>query len=144
MERDQAIAAQNMQMQGQQTQMAAQEAAKVEIEKNQAKAQSEENLERTKNSLKIKFLNQEAIVKKELMMLEFELNTKIKSQEQEIASRMESTREDRKDERVDRQAVHQSRMVEQRKSGDSVKGFESSGNDIITGGSGGLGQFGPR
>ena len=77
-------------------------------------------------------------------MLEFELNTKIKSQEQEIASRMESTREDRKDERVDRQAVHQSRMVEQRKSGDSVKGFESSGNDIITGGSGGLGQFGPR
>jgi len=144
MERDQAIAAQNMQMQGQQTQMAAQEAAKVEIEKNQAKAQSEENLERTRNSLKIKFLNQEAIVKKELMMLEFELNTKIKNQEQEIASRMESTREDRKDERVDRQAVHQSRMVEQRKSGDSVKGFESSGNDIITGGSGGLGQFGPR
>jgi hypothetical protein len=144
MERDQAIAAQNMQMQGQQTQMAAQEAAKVEIEKNQAKAQSEENLERTKNSLKIKFLNQEAIVKKELMMLEFELNSKIKNQEQEIASRIESTREDRKDERVDRQAVHQSRMVEQRKSGDSVKGFESSGNDIITGGSGGLGQFGPR
>ena len=144
MERDQAMAAQNMQMQGQQTQMAAQEAAKVEIEKNQAKAQSEENLERTKNSLKIKFLNQEAIVKKELMMLEFELNSKIKNQEQEIVSRMESVREDRKDERVDRQAAHQSRMVEQRKSGDSVKGFESSGNDIITGGSGGLGQFGPR
>ena len=138
------MAAQNMQMQGQQTQMAAQEAAKVEIEKNQAKAQSEENLERTKNSLKIKFLNQEAIVKKELMMLEFELNSKIKNQEQEIVSRMESVREDRKDERVDRQAAHQSRMVEQRKSGDSVKGFESSGNDIITGGSGGLGQFGPR
>ena len=144
MERDQAIAAQNMQMQGQQTQMAAQEAAKVEIEKNQAKAQSEENLERTKNSLKIKFLNQEAIVKKELMMLEFELNSKIKNQEQEIASRMESTREDRRDQRVNMQADRQKEMIEQRKSGDSVKGFESSGNDIITGGSGGLGQFGPR
>ena len=144
MERDQAIAAQNMQMQGQQTQMAAQEAAKVEIEKNQAKAQSEENLERTKNSLKIKFLNQEAIVKKELMMLEFELNSKIKNQEQEIASRMESTREDRRDQRVNMQADRQKEMIEQRKSCDSVKGFESSGNDIITGGSGGLGQFGPR
>ena len=144
MQRDQAMAAQNMQMQGQQTQMAAQEAAKVEIEKNQAKAQSEENLERTKNSLKIKFLNQEAIVKKELMMLEFELNSKIKNQEQEIASRMESTREDRRDQRVNMQADRQKEMIEQRKSGDSVKGFESSGNDIITGGSGGLGQFGPR
>ena len=38
--------------------------------------------------------------------------------------------------RVDRQANHQMNMIEQRKQGDVVKKFESSGNDIITGGAG--------
>ena len=45
-------------------------------------------------------------------------------------------REDRKDQRVDRQAAHQKDMIEQRKQGDSLNKFESSGNDIITGGAG--------
>ena len=39
-----------------------------------------------------------------------------------------------KDLRVDRQAAHQRDMIEQRKQGDSAKKFESSGNDILTGG----------
>ena len=45
----------------------------------------------------------------------------------------DSSREDRKDQRVDKQAAHQRGMIEQRKQGDSDKKFESSGNDIITG-----------
>ena len=133
-ERDQAIAAQNMQAQAQAQAAAGQEAAKMEIEKNEAKAQSEVNLEKTRNSLRIQYLRQEAAVKKELMMLEFELNTQIKDGERDIASKLESLREDRKDQRVDRQASHQMNMIEQRKGADSLKKFESSGNDIITGG----------
>ena len=43
-------------------------------------------------------------------------------------------RENRKDQRIDQQAGHQMNMIEQRKQGDSDKKFESSGNDIITGG----------
>ena len=134
MERDQAMAAQNMQAQAQSQQMAAQEAAKVEMEKNQAKMTGEENLEQIKSSLKIKYLRQEAIVKKELMMLEYELNSKIKEKETEISNNLDLMKEDRKDERVDRQAAHQARMIEQRKQGDSLNKFESSGNDIVTGG----------
>jgi len=134
MERDQAMAQQNMQAQAQSQQMAAQETAKVEMEKDQAKAQTEENLEQVKNALKIKYLRQEAIVKKELMMLEFELNSKIKDQEREVSTRLEGMREDRKDLRVDRQAMHQKSMIEQRKTSDSLNKFESSGNDIVTGG----------
>ena len=133
-ERDQAMAMQNMQAQAQHTQQAAQEAAKVEIEKNQAKIQGEESLEQVKNALKIKYLRQEAMVKKELMMLEYDLNSKMENEKREVANTMEAMREDRKDERVDRQAAHQSKMIEQRKQGDSTKNFESSGNDIITGG----------
>jgi len=141
-ERDQAIAAQNMQAQAQAQAAAGQEAAKMEIEKNEAKAQSEVNLEKTRNSLRIQYLRQEAAVKKELMMLEFELNTQIKDGERDIASKLESLREDRKDQRVDRQASHQMNMIEQRKGADSLKKFESSGNDIITGGAD-LDRFNP-
>ena len=54
--------------------------------------------------------------------------------EMEVNSRNEKAREDRKDDRVDRQAAHQRGMIEQRKQGDSINKFESSGNDIVTGG----------
>ena len=143
MERDQQMAMQNMQAQAQQTQMAAQEAAKMEIEKNNAKVEADESLEQVKNRLKIQYLQQEARVKKELMMLEFELNTQMNEKEREVASNVDLMKEDRKDARVDRQAMHQSKMIEQRKQGDSTKNFESSGNDIITGGVE-MGSFGPR
>jgi hypothetical protein len=134
MERDQQMAMQNMQAQSQQAQATAQEAAKMEIEKNNAKVEAEESLEQIKNRLKIQYLQQEARVKKELMMLEFELNSKLQTEEREVSSNLEAMREDRKDQRVDRQAKHQSKMIEQRKQGDTVKRFESSGNDILTGG----------
>jgi len=143
MERDQTMAQQNMQSQAQSQSLAAQEAAKIEIEKNQTKIKGEQELEKTKSNLKIQFLQQEARVKKELMMLEFKLNSNIKAQETEVSNKLEMMREDRKDERIDRQAAHQRDMIDQRKSGDSGKGFESSGNDIVTGGVG-LGEFGPR
>ena len=133
-ERDQATAMQNMQAQSQATQQAAQEAAKVEIEKNQAKIEGEESLENIKNSLKIKYLKQEAMVKKELMMLEFELNSRVKQEDTRISGDLDAMKEDRKDMRVDRQAEHQKSMIEQRKAGGSGKSFESSGNDIVTGG----------
>ena len=134
LERDQIMQQQNIQAQTQATQAAATEAAKIEMEKNQAKSEADQSLEKTKNSLKIQYLNQEAKVKKELMLLEFELNSKMKGEERETASILESLREDRKDQRVDRQAGHQKEMIEQRKGADSLNKFESSGNDIITGG----------
>ena len=108
-----------------------------------AKSEADMELEKTKNSLKIDFLQNEARVKKELMILEWELNSKIKSEERETANKMESVREDRKDQRVDRQAEHQKGMIEQRKGGEQPKKFESSGNDIVTGNAG-IGKFGPR
>ena len=143
LERDQIIQQQNIQAQTQATQAAAQETAKIEMEKNQVKSDQDLQLEKAKNTFKIQFLNQEARVKKELMMLEFEINQRLKGEESRLANQMEAIREDRKDLRVDRQANHQKEMIEQRKKGDSLKNFESSGNDIITGGAG-IGKFGPR
>ena len=48
-----------------------------------------------------------------------------------IPKNLKSAREDRKDARVDRQAMHQAALVDRRKQGDSLKKFESSGNDLL-------------
>ena len=135
-ERDQAIQQQNMEAQAQANAQAQQAASQAEIQKNQAKTQADLQLEQGKNDLKIMYLQEEAKVKKELMELEFELNSQLKNMDTNISARRDSMKEDRKDARVDRQAMHQSALVDQKKQGDSLKNFESSGNDIVTGDAG--------
>jgi len=135
-ERDQAIAQQNIEAQSKANAQAQEVAAQAEIQKTQAQNVSNAELESVKNGLKMEYLRQEVQSKKELMMLEFELNSGIKKEEREIAGKLEGIREDRKDQRVDRQAGHQKEMINQRTEGDSLKKFESSGNDIVTGDAG--------
>ena len=134
--RDQAMQQQNIQAQAQANAQTQQAAAQSEIQKNQARAQADAQLEEAKNKLKIEFLQQEVQAKKNLMQFEFDLNSQLEGMKQDTDKEKENKREDRKDLRVDRQANHQMDMIEQRKQGDTVKKFESSGNDIITGGVG--------
>ena len=134
--RDQQMQQQNMAAQAKANAQQQQAAAQAEAQKHQAKTQAESQLEQAKNRLKIQFLQQEVQAKKELMQFEFELNSQLEGMKQETDKEKENKREDRKDLRVDRQANHQMDMIEQRKQGDAVKKFESSGNDIITGGAG--------
>ena len=134
--RDQQMQQQNMQAQAQANAQAQQAAAQAEVQKNQANAKAQAQLEEAKNKLKIEFLQQEVQANKDLMQFEFELNSQLEGMKQETDKEKENKREDRKDLRVDRQAEHQKNMIEQRKQGDTVKKFESSGNDIITGGAG--------
>jgi len=134
MERDQAMQQQNIQAQAQANQQQQQAAAQMEIQKNQAKTQSDIQLEQTKSQLQTQYLQNEIQAKKELMQFEFDLNSRMKQMEMQVKSQDDSMKEDRKDQRVDRQASHQRDMIEQRKKGESTKKFESSGNDILTGG----------
>ena len=138
-ERDQAMQQQNIQAQSQANQQAQQAAAQAEVQKNQAKTQADAQLESTKNELKIKYLQQEAEVKKDLMQLEFELNSRLQNIKQGASSQLEARREDRRDQRVNMQADRQKEMIAQRSGGEPLKKFESSGNDIITGGAGSAG-----
>jgi hypothetical protein len=133
--REQQMQQQNIQAQSQANQQAQQAAAQSEVQKNQAKTQAEAQLEQTRSELKIQYLKEEVQVKKELMQFEFDLNSKLKDMERGTNSQNESMREDRKDQRVDRQAMHQKEMIDKRKQSDSFNKFESSGNDIVTGGS---------
>ena len=124
----------NMQAQAQANAQQQQAAAQAEITKANAKTDAEAKLEETKNQLQINYLQQEVESKKQLMQFEFDLNAKLEQMRSGSDNAKENKREDRKDARVDRQAKHQMNMIEQRKQGDSVNKFESSGNDILSGG----------
>ena len=133
-ERDQQIQQQNIQAQSQANAQAQQVAAQTEAQKKQAMIQADAQLEQTKNQLKTQYLQAEVQAKKELMAYEFELNSKMETMKQGTNVKLEAAREDRRDNRVNMQADRQKEMIEQRKKGDSLKNFQSSGNDTITGG----------
>jgi hypothetical protein len=136
MQRDQQMQQQNIQAQSQANQQAQAAAAQAEMQKNQAKMQSDVQLEQTRNQLKTQYLQAEIQGKKELMQFEFQLNSQLQNMKQQTNNMLESMREDRRDQRVDMQTSAQKEMIEQRKQGDSLNNFESSGNDILTGSAG--------
>ena len=70
------------------------------------------------------------------MAYEFELESKLEGMKQRTNNQIENARENRRDNRVNMQAQHQKQMIDQRSGGSSLKNFESSGNDILTGDAG--------
>ena len=134
--RDQQMAEQNIQAQAQANAQAQQAAAQAEIQKNQAEAEIESEVERTKNELKIQYLLEEAKVKKELMAFEFNLSSKTQELEMQNNNALEGMRESGKDRREKMKMRNQRKIEQQRNSAKSVKRFESSGNDIVTGAAG--------
>ena len=143
LERDQAIAQQNIQAQAQANMQTQQASAQLEIQKEQAKMQAEAQLEQMKAQMQSQKMQQEVEHKKELMQLEFQMNMQLKNMEVEGYKAREKEKEDRKDERTRIQATQQSELIDQRKSAKAPKNFESAGNDILGGGFD-LGAFEPR
>ena len=99
------------------------------MQKNQAKAQADTQLEQTRANARLVHLQEEVRLKKELMQFEFDLNQKLRSQDRRQTTQLEMMKENGKDRRE---------KVKQ----DSKK-FESSGNDILGGGLG-LDKFNPQ
>jgi hypothetical protein len=143
LDRDQALAERNMQMQSQMNQQAAQSAMQAEVMKNQAINEGQSQLEQLKAQIESQRMMQEVQMKKELMELEFMYNMQLKDMEVSGVKGREKEKEDRKDERTKIQATQQSELIDQRNNKKPPKNFESSGNDILDGGFG-LGDFGPR
>jgi hypothetical protein len=79
-------------------------------------------------------MQQEMMMKKELMAQEFQYNMQLKQIDAQGLSQRENMKEDRKDKRTKIQATQQSEMIEQRKTNKPPKNFESSSNDVISGG----------
>ena len=140
-DRDQEIQQENMQAQAQANAQAQQVAAQAEVQKSQALFQIQSQMEQMKGQMKSQQMQQEALLKKELMTLEFQFNMQLKEAEVKTKKNDEAYKEDRKDERTKIQATQQSELIDQRKNDSSPKDFESSGNDNMNGFN--LGSFGP-
>jgi len=143
LEKDQAMAQQNIQAQAEANMQTQQASAQLEVQKEQAKAQAEAQLEQMKAQMEAQKMEQEVMHKKELMQLEFQMNMQLKQMETQNVQAKEKEKEDRKDERTRIQASQQSELIDQRKSEKPPKNFESAGNDILGGGFD-LGSFDPR
>ncbi len=140
--RDRQLQMENIQAQTQSNAQAAQAAAQAEVQKEQALLQGKVQFEQMKAEIDAGKMQQEVILKKELMALEFQYNMQLKGVEVDGVRDREKQKEDRKDERTKIQATQQSEMIEQRNSGKPPKNFESAGNDILGGGFD-LGSFDP-
>ena len=141
-ERDRQLQLENIQAQSQSNTQAAQAAAQVEMQKDQALNAGKAELSQMQAQIDMQKMQQEAALKKELMALEFQYNMQLKGVEVDGMKGREKQKEDRKDERTKIQATQQSEMIEQRNSGKPPKNFESAGNDILGGGFD-LGSFDP-
>jgi len=124
-ERDQQLQQQNIKAQADANAQAQEVAAQAEIKKQQAIVEMQSQLEKIKADMASKKLQEETVLKKDLMNHEFELNMKLKNMEDQAIDKKESIKEDRKDQRVKLQGE------EQRKSKRAAKNFESSGNDTL-------------
>jgi len=140
--RDRKLQMENIQAQTQSNAQAAQAAAQAEVQKEQALLQGKVQFEQMKAEIEAGKIQQEVMLKKELMALEFQYNMQLKGVEVDGIKDREKQKEDRKDERTKIQASQQSEMIEQRNSGKPPKNFESAGNDTLGGGFD-LGSFDP-
>ena len=133
---------QNIQAQSQANAQAAQASSQAKMQEQQAITQSKMQLEQMKGQMEAQKLQQEAMLKKELMALEFQYNMQLKGVESQGLQQRDAEKEDRKDKRTKIQASQQSELIEQRKSNKPAKNFESSGNDLMSGGFN-IDKFGP-
>ena len=139
--RDQEIQQANIAAQGEANAKASEAAALAEVQKGQALAETKMQLEKAKSDYEIQRMEQEALIKKQLMAEEFNYQMQLAQIQAQATTRKEQEIEDRKDERVKIQGTQQSELIDQRKNDLLPKNFESSGNDNLSGF--GLEQFGP-
>ena len=141
-EQDQVISQQNIQANAQANAQSAEAAANAEIQTQPGIAQSKVQVNQAQLQFDIKKMETEAMMKKELMQHEFDLNMKLKEAETQVIKNKDEYKENRKDERTRIQASQQSEMIEQRKKDLPAKQFESAGFDNLGGFD--LEQFEPR
>ena len=139
--RDQEIQKANIAAQGEANAKASEAAALAEVQKGQALAETKMQLEKAKSDYEIQRMEQEALIKKQLMAEEFSYQMQLAQIQAKATTQKEQEIEDRKDKRVRIQGTQQSELIDQRQNDLLPKNFESSGNDNLDGF--GLEQFGP-
>ena len=113
--RNQQMAQQNSQMQAQIQQQSAQAASQAKQQEAQVEAQLEAQMAQMKHQFEMEKLSIEHEMRKEIEMIRAQATLGFRTEEQEFKEKLEVLKEDRKDERVQKQAVEQSKLISQRR-----------------------------
>lgn len=115
MKKQQQIAQQNSQMQAQQQAQAAQVASQSRMQEMQMESQLKFQELQLKNQLEAQLEQVKHEFRKEIETIRAQATLGFRTEDQEFKEKLEVLKEDRKDERVDKQAVAQSKLMSQRK-----------------------------
>jgi hypothetical protein len=134
MAKQQEIAAQNSQMQAQQAQAAAQAASQAKMQEMQMQAQLEAQQMQLKTQLESQLEEVRHQFRKEIEIIKAKATLGFKEDDKNFKEKLEVLKEDRKDERVKKQAAQQSKLLSQRQGnrgelpeqGDSVDNIVNS------------------
>ena len=113
----QRIAQQNIQMQAQANAQASQAASQARIQELQAEAQLDLQKMQAKGQIDVQVAAAMHQMRKEIETIKAQATLGFKTDDQEFKEKIEVLKEDRKDDRVQKQAVEQSKLISQRQGG---------------------------
>jgi hypothetical protein len=114
-ERMQKQAAENAKVQAEQAQAAAQAASQGRMQELQLQSQLEAQTMQMKAQIEMQMEQVKHEYRKEIEMIRAQATLGFRTEEQEFKEKLEVLKEDRKDDRVEKQAVEQSKLISQRK-----------------------------
>lgn len=112
---DMDIQQQNIQMQSQANAQSAQAASQGRIQEEQIKSEMESQLAQMKSQLEMQKMQAQKEIDKEILQMKHQFQMQLKQMEKDMSSSKDKYKEDRKDERTDKQATQQSKLIRQRK-----------------------------
>lgn len=140
-EERQAYEMQKIQQQQQANMQSQQMAAQIQMQKIQMEGQSKMQVEQAIAGFQIEKDNNEAMLKRDLMLLEAEIAMQLNQAQAELTIQKEGVKEDRRDQRIKMTKSAESQLVEQRKKDLPPINFESN-EDSLDGFD--LAEFEPR
>ncbi len=129
-EKQQQIALQNSQMQSQQAQQAAQAKAQEKVQEVQLKAEVDAKMIELKTQSELAILQAKHQMEKEIEMIKLQRFNQEKEGDFQMRKAIETQKDDRKDNRVKKQAVEQSKLISQR-DGKRPELEEQQGTNIL-------------
>jgi|TARA_R110000822_G_scaffold226347_1_gene359135 hypothetical protein len=129
-EQDVARENQKMEMQGQMNMQSQQAASQSKMQSIQAEMQAKIEIEKSETEFAIQKLQQEAILKKDLMAEEFMYQMQLKGVDVGSLQERERQREDAKSSRISKQNTEQSKLIQQRQDKLPPINFESNEDSL--------------
>jgi hypothetical protein len=121
----------NIQAQADANSQNAEKAAMFEVQKQEALAQTQIQIEQAKSQFEMQKLQTEAQIKKQLMSEQFNYDMQLAQLKVQAETNKFNQLEDRKDERTKIQATQQSELIDQRKNDSLPKDFQNNAENLM-------------